>query len=484
MSYFLITFAVMAVSLLLIYRAARFFGLQVDRRALVLCAFMAVGVNFTSIFLSNVLTLDHLLVIIGLVLLAAALVTIFNEYLLRHRTAALVGLDAPLSEALAFATEVTEGTEISPAKYMEHSEASGVHPAAPTEKTGEPSPRKPSLLPTGTSPAKPKEAALETSSLSSKTEDEKRGARQAKKNDRDGAKDSPSALMAATEPLVADARQALKTHRASPKTAAPSAALEIKTENVSQTGSEKAPAALYENEDGESGADLAAALAASFSAKPESTVATLPNRSIPTVRATPARGRSAKRQPGALPAKSSRFIIPTRPSQKVASCSQEPLPDKTTSLGVALSRLHSLDDHLDYAFEQKSRRRFANAILAYRQALEKFRNDPYSPFIAIELGNIYKETGAYADAISIFRNALQLPAIKGQDGIRAEFQKNIAYLGTVLHILTRHRRPNTPFSEIPPDCQREIESAFAAEPSGKYQRTGGKTNDQKKRRNP
>ena len=110
----------MAVSLLLIYRGARFFGLQVDRRALVLCAFMAVGVNFASIFLSNVLTLDHLLVIIGLVLLAAALVTIFNEYLLRHQTAALVGVDAPLSGALAFATEVTEDTEIFPAKYMGH----------------------------------------------------------------------------------------------------------------------------------------------------------------------------------------------------------------------------------------------------------------------------------------------------------------------------------------------------------------------------
>lgn len=474
----------MAVSLLLIYRAARFFGLQVDRRALVLCAFMAVGVNFASIFLSNVLTLDHLLVIIGLVLLAAALVTIFNEYLLRHQTAALVGVDAPLSGALAFATEVTEDTEISPAKYMGHSEASEPPLAAPTEKADEPSPGKLSLLPAETLPAKPKEATLETSSLPNKTEDEKRGARQAKKNDRDGAKGRPSAFIDATEALVADARQTLKTHRASPKTAAPFAALEIKAENVSQKGSEKASAVLYENVDGESGADLAAALAASFSAKSESTVAISPNRSIPTVRATPARGRSAKRQPGALSAKASRGINPAKPSRKVISYSQEPLPDKTASVGVALSRLHSLDDHLDYAFEQKSRRRFTNAILAYRQALEKFRNDPYSPFIAIELGNIYKETGAYADAISIFRNALQLPAIKGQDGIRAEFQKNIAYLGTVLHILTRHRRPNTPFSEIPPDCQREIESAFAAEPSGKYQRTGGKTNDQKKRRNP
>jgi len=36
--YFLITFAIMAVSILLIYRAARFLGLQVECWALILCA--------------------------------------------------------------------------------------------------------------------------------------------------------------------------------------------------------------------------------------------------------------------------------------------------------------------------------------------------------------------------------------------------------------------------------------------------------------
>ena len=77
--YFLITFAIMAVSILLIYRAACFFGLQVDRWALILCAVMAVGVNFASIYLSNILTLDHLMVVITLVLVSAALVTLFNE---------------------------------------------------------------------------------------------------------------------------------------------------------------------------------------------------------------------------------------------------------------------------------------------------------------------------------------------------------------------------------------------------------------------
>ena len=69
----------MAVSILLIYRAARFLGLQVERWALILCAVMAVGVNFAAIYLSNLLILDHLMVVVVLVLISAALVTLFNE---------------------------------------------------------------------------------------------------------------------------------------------------------------------------------------------------------------------------------------------------------------------------------------------------------------------------------------------------------------------------------------------------------------------
>ena len=105
MLYFLITFAIMAVSILLIYRAARFLGLQVERWALILCAVMAVGVNFAAIYLSNLLILDHLMVVVVLVLISAALVTLFNEYLLRRHAPVLAGEEGRLSEDALFEEE-------------------------------------------------------------------------------------------------------------------------------------------------------------------------------------------------------------------------------------------------------------------------------------------------------------------------------------------------------------------------------------------
>ena len=123
--------------------------------------------------------------------------------------------------------------------------------------------------------------------------------------------------------------------------------------------------------------------------------------------------------------------------------------------------LVTLDDYLDYAYTEKEAGRTAKAAAAYQKALETFPDDPYLPFLIIELGNLYKEAGAYDVAVGTYRDALSLPIIQGQNGIADEFQKNIAYLEAVSHIIARHDAPDTPFSQIPPDWIAEIEADFA-----------------------
>jgi len=136
----------------------------------------------------------------------------------------------------------------------------------------------------------------------------------------------------------------------------------------------------------------------------------------------------------------------------------EPLPWEATE--IDLSQFSSLDDLLDYAYEQKNSNHTDKAILACKGALEKYGDDPYAPFIVIELGNIYKERGSYEDAIRTYREALSLPIIANDAATLEKFSENLSYLGTVQDILSKHDSLQTHFRDIPPDYLKEIEAEF------------------------
>lgn len=84
MSFLLITGSIMAASIFLIEKLCRLFGIELKRSSLVLCAVMAFVVNALAIALSPFLTHAHYARLFGLVVLAAGIVTLFNERLLRH----------------------------------------------------------------------------------------------------------------------------------------------------------------------------------------------------------------------------------------------------------------------------------------------------------------------------------------------------------------------------------------------------------------
>ena len=566
MLYFLITFAIMAVSILLIYRAAGFLGLQVERWALILCAVMAVGVNFAAIYLSNLLILDHLMVVVVLVLISAALVTLFNEYLLRRHAPVLAGEEGRLSEDALFEEEengvVAEGDSAAllPVAFAEAvclagggqdivrssarkkarrhkrktssreaaakllaggraaiggltAEESAMTPSArgkgdertdpsgktaallpPTEETAKGSPpviEEASALKSSVAPKEESRIAPAVSVVDSPESEAGRlsdgrpvvgaedslGIPQRDKESLPGVEPvSPGLSGQSSSSKASTAAFPVPPHDDDLVSAAASAAAEERLAAEERTLAEpiRSEAAAAEDAPSEP-------LLAHVAALPPATDSFRSVRPAGKNRGPKGQYGGKRRPPvkgktGAGALGTGKMAAPKwTPSADTVSTAEgkQRVPFKTPPIGLELARLRTLDDYLDYAFKKRAEGCVSGAILAYHQALGKFRSDPYAPFIVMELGNIYKESGDYAEAVSAYHSALRLAAVKEQSGMAEEFQKNIAYLDTVLHILTRHRIPNTPFSQIPPDYRREIENAFAVRWSEKYQRTGG-----------
>ena len=121
-------------------------------------------------------------------------------------------------------------------------------------------------------------------------------------------------------------------------------------------------------------------------------------------------------------------------------------------------KIETLDDILDRAYAERSKGHVWQAIDFYRKALERYRNDEYAPFVAIDLGNVYKEEALYSKAIKIYEEALTLPAVTRSASTQKEFAKNLEYLRAVRTVLLRHRALSTPFSKLTKELLREVDA--------------------------
>ena len=135
----------------------------------------------------------------------------------------------------------------------------------------------------------------------------------------------------------------------------------------------------------------------------------------------------------------------------------EEIFDAEKSLDVEFD---TLEDLLEYAQAEKVQGHVTAAIVAYKKALDEYRNDDYAPFIAVDLSAMYREQAAYTKAIEVYEDALTLPAVKKNSAVMAEFKKKLAYIKTVQKILLKHNALTTPFSKISREHLREIELEF------------------------
>lgn len=387
MAFILVTLAIMGASIFLIYKLTNHFGFRMKYKSLILCAFMAFLVNIAAISMSPYLTQAHYIRLVLLVIVAAAVVTIYNEYLVRHDKLAAEGdADIPGKDTGTDAAEEPVSRFLA-LRVMISEKVSSLSRLARKSKEPVPVPSEENRVPAAEAgqpaaePAKP-----------------------------------------VTEPVA----------EAKPDTA------DVPSEKREETPAPPKETAAAEQPDAKPSVEKVSTKAKKIPAKAKEETETAQKETV--------------QKPAAVSGKPAE---PAKPAKSVAA------PD-TPPAGIDLSQFHSLDDILDYAYEQKSQKHPENAILAYKEALEKYQDDAYAPFIVIDLGNIYKEKAAYEDAIHTYEDALSLPIIANDAATLEKFHENLSYLRTVQHILSKHDSLRTPFQDIPAGYLKEIEAEFQA----------------------
>ena len=134
--------------------------------------------------------------------------------------------------------------------------------------------------------------------------------------------------------------------------------------------------------------------------------------------------------------------------------------EKTPPPEVELESAETLDDLLDKAYNERDKGHIWQAIEIYKKALERYRNDEYAPFVAIDLGNIYKEQALYSKAIKTYEEALALPAVKRNDSVKKEFTTTLAYMRIARDVLLKYHALSTPFGKLSKEILQEIDAEF------------------------
>jgi len=424
-AFILVTLAIMGVSIFLIYKLTNHFGFRMKYKSLILCAFMAFLVNIAAISMSPYLTQAHYIRLVLLVIVAAAVVTIYNEYLVRHDKLAAEG-DADLSDKDT-ETDAAEkpASRFTALQAMLSEKVSSLSRLA--RRSMGPVSRFVSL----------RAVISEKASFLSKL---------ARKPKEPVPSDADEDWVPATETGQAAAESARPVAEPAKPVTEPVAEAKPDIADVPTEKREETPAPLKE-----------IAAAEQPDAKPSVEKVPAKAEKIPArAKEEPkAVQKEAVQKPVAVSDKPAEPAKPEEPAKPVSA------PD-TPPAGIDLAEFHSLDDILDYAYEQKSQKHPENAILAYKEALEKYQDDAYAPFIVIDLGNIYKEKAAYEDAIHTYEDALSLPIIANDAATLEKFHENLSYLRTVQHILSKHDSLRTPFQDIPAGYLKEIEAEFQA----------------------
>lgn len=138
----------------------------------------------------------------------------------------------------------------------------------------------------------------------------------------------------------------------------------------------------------------------------------------------------------------------------------EPDDELDSELDDILSSMTTMDQLLDFAFEQGMQKQHQVALAAYQTALERYRSDSYAPFIVVSIANIHKELGNYDAAIDSIRSAMDIPAMLESSSIRRQFEDTLSYLVITRSVLQTAGLGAISFKEIPKKYMSQIESIY------------------------
>ena len=163
--------------------------------------------------------------------------------------------------------------------------------------------------------------------------------------------------------------------------------------------------------------------------------------------------------------------IPSALPEEAAIPVNEPVPmpvetdvetdqDADDELAATLAAMTTMDQLLDFAFEHNMQKDHPVALTAYMEALARYREDSYAPFIVVSIANIHKELGNYQAAIDSIQAAMDLPALLESESIRKQFEDTRLYLAATQKVLHKAGLGNISFKDIPKEYMSQIESIY------------------------
>lgn len=438
MLFFVITAAIMAVSILVIYKLSEVFGCDLSLSSLVICGVAALLINFSVITFTPFLTRSYYYTLGGMIAFAALGTTCYNKYLLyRRRQPALAGaamasqeltdeVMEPLAPVAAAEPEIAavEAVKPAPLELEPVIEEKKELDNPPLTELPEPIAAIVAELAQGDGPEPQAEHAAEAAAVN-ETQAEQDGT---VTTDILAAQAPELPIGTAAEPEFVDEpapAEPIPEPMAQPDTIA---LTDTASASVSQLTSE----ATTEYE-----ADKAI---------PEPPTAEAEDSTVEAAAEEVMAEETAEAQ--------LEEAIPAAEPEEPAT---EPVPE---SFARQLAAMKTLDHLLDYAFERNSHNRKQQAIWTYEAALERYGDDAYAPFVVIEMVNIHKSLGHYQAAINCLSAAMELPAVAANPGMQQQFQDNLLYLSSVKQVLDKSHQKNLPLNQISKDSMLEIESLY------------------------
>lgn len=415
----------MTCSSLVVYKLSSHFNLEINPQALAFCGIASLAVNFSAIKISSYLSPSHYILLAGLILLASSAATYYNQYLIHHHTAVPKATPSPIIMADTIPADEAEAPDtLDNAEIIENAE-----PAEDIEFTENIE---------HTDDVEQVEDIEHTEALETIPDDTENTVNDVADN---------------TDNIIEETSEADTEAEESSEEPAEDIAESVEEdieETISETPEEKETNVL--NNVSEDIADT-------------NDTVEIVNVTSDTAEAVDDTTEITDDVSEADETVETTEVIETTEAIEAIETIEENktyvriIPSPEVIAEVASK--NNMDDLLDFAYEQNLAENHDTALYAYKEALERYSEDSYAPFIAIEMINICKSIGAYAEAIDGYKNAMLLPSVKDNPQMQKEFKNGIIYIECIIEILGDKNMPDTPLGNIPPQIMKEIELIFA-----------------------
>ena len=415
----------MTCSSLVVYKLSSHFNLEINPQALAFCGIASLAVNFSAIKMSSYLSPSHYILLAGLILLASSAATYYNQYLIHHHTAVPKATPSPIIMADTIPADEAEAPDtLDNAEIIENAE-----PAEDIELTENIE---------HTDDVEQVEDIEHTEALETIPDDTENTVNDVADN---------------TDNIIEETSEADTEAEESSEEPAEDIAESVEEdieETISETPEEKETDVL--NNVSEDIADT-------------NDTVEIVNVTSDTAEAVDDTIEITDDVSAANETVETTEVIETTETIEAIETIEENktyvhiIPSPEVIAEVASK--NNMDDLLDFAYEQNLAENHDTALYAYKEALERYSEDSYAPFIAIEMINICKSIGAYAEAIDGYKNAMLLPSVKDNPQMQKEFKNGIIYIECIIEILGDKNMPDTPLGNIPPQIMKEIELIFA-----------------------